>query len=189
MINKSAVFLDRDGTINEEVGYLDRPEKLKIIPGAFEAIRRLNQIGLKVIVVTNQSGIARGFFDEAFVLSLHEQMRTIFLENGAVIDGFYYCPHHPTAGIAPYQKVCACRKPEPGLLMIAAKERDVDLETSYMIGDLFTDVEAGQRAGAKGILVRTGYGQQAVSDTITPDYVADDILEAVDWILADKQAV
>ncbi|HAJ27275.1 MAG TPA: D,D-heptose 1,7-bisphosphate phosphatase [Syntrophus sp. (in: bacteria)] len=188
MTKFAAVFLDRDGTINEEVGYLDSLEKLRVLPEAFEAVRLINQAGMKTAVITNQSGIGRGFFDEAFVVRVHEEMHRLFLKEGALIDGFYYCPHHPTEGIGLYRQTCSCRKPEPGLLLKAAEDLVIDLGKSYMIGDTPKDVKAGQMAGAKGILVRTGYGKVADMGSTHPDYIAQDILEAVKWLLSDREA-
>jgi len=187
MKKHTAVFMDRDGTINEEVGYLDNLDKLQILPEAFEAVRLVNQNGMKTVVITNQSGIGRGFFDEAFVGRVHEEMRSLFLKEGAVIDSFYYCPHHPTEGMGQYRQVCSCRKPEPGLLLKAAEDLDIDIGKSYMIGDMPKDVEVGQRAGAKGILVQTGYGKVADMGSIHPDYIAQDILDAVTWIMQDRK--
>jgi D-glycero-D-manno-heptose 1,7-bisphosphate phosphatase len=183
----AAVFLDRDGTINEEVGYLDGLEKLRVFPEAFAAVRLINHAGMKTVVITNQSGIGRGFFDEAFVDRVHAEISRRFLAEGGLIDGFYYCPHHPTEGSGPYRQTCSCRKPEPGLLLKAAKDLDIELGKSYMIGDVAKDVEAGQRAGAKGILVRTGYGEVAAMGSTRPDYIAPDILAAVRWIMADRR--
>jgi D-glycero-D-manno-heptose 1,7-bisphosphate phosphatase len=182
-----AVFLDRDGTINEEVGYLDSLEKLHVLPEAFEAVRLINQAGMKTVVITNQSGIGRGYFDEAFVGMVHEEMRLLFLKEGAAIDSFYYCPHHPTEAIGPYRQTCSCRKPESGLLLKAAEDLVIDLGKSYMIGDTPKDVEAGQRAGTKGILVQTGYGKVADMGSTHPDYIAQDILEAVKWLLSNRE--
>jgi len=186
-----AVFLDRDGTINEEVGYLDREDKLKILPAAFEAVRLVNQNGFKAVVVSNQSGIARGLFTEDFVRTINNRIAAAMVEKGAVIDRFYYCPHHPSEGLDPYRKICNCRKPEPGLLLQAAADLNLDLSGSYMIGDHLRDIETARRAGAKGILVMTGHGpDQLQSAEITsanrPDDIAPDILEAVRWILRDK---
>lgn len=179
-----AVFLDRDGTINEEVGYLDRLDKLRLLPGAAAAVRMINERGWKAVVITNQSGIARGFFDEDFVGQVHAEMARLLRKEGAALDGFYFCPHHPTEGIGKYRQVCLCRKPAPGLLRQAAVELDIDLTRSFMIGDMPKDVEAGKRAGAKGILVRTGYGVTVEPGSLAPDYIATDLLDAVRWILA-----
>jgi len=181
---KAAVFLDRDGTINEEVGYLDSLDKLQIIPCAFEAVRLINGAGLLSIVVTNQAGIARGLFDEPFVNSIHGRLTATFQTHSARLDAFYYCPHHPTAGIGPYAMACDCRKPEPGMLLRAAEEWNIDLEHSFMIGDTAKDVEVGQRVGAKGILVETGYGGEVDLQVVKPDYVASNVLDAVRWILS-----
>ncbi|MDQ5984381.1 MAG: Histidine biosynthesis bifunctional protein HisB [Syntrophus sp. SKADARSKE-3] len=185
MIKQRAVFLDRDGTINEEVGYLSNLDQLSIIPEAFEAVRLMNRRGFQVIVITNQSGIGRGYFDEAVVEGIHNHMRAVFLAEGAVIDYFYYCPHHPTKGRGVYLLACSCRKPEPGMLIRAAAERNIDLPSSYMIGDTLKDVLAGKRAGCKGILVETGYGRDADTTETIPDYTAKDILDATLWILKD----
>ncbi|MDD5170899.1 MAG: D-glycero-beta-D-manno-heptose 1,7-bisphosphate 7-phosphatase [Syntrophales bacterium] len=184
-MKKRAVFLDRDGTINEEVGYLDSLDKLAIIPESFEAMRLINRNGLLAIVVTNQSGIARGCFDESFVGEVHRHMKRLFQEQGAVIDGFYFCPHHPSGGQESYRQTCTCRKPEPGMLIRAKEDFNIDLEHSYMVGDTLKDVEAGNRVGCKGILVKTGYGGDMNTEIIKPDYVAKDILDAVLWILKD----
>ena len=186
-----AVFLDRDGTLNEEVGYLDSAGKLQMIPEAFEAVRRINESGMKAVVVTNQAGVAKGLFSEKFVRDVNDRIQGLFIEYGALIDRFYYCPHHPSEGADPYRKICDCRKPEPGLLQQAAQDLDIDLARSYMIGDHLRDVETARRVGAKGILVTTGHGaDQLKTSGITaanqPDYVAKNILEAVDWILKDR---
>lgn len=156
---QAAVFLDRDGTINEEVGYLDRLEKLRLIPGAAGAIRRLNAGGFKTVVVTNQSGIARGLFDEAFLTALHARLDELLRAEGAFLDRFYICPHHATEGQGAYLRACDCRKPAPGLLLRAVKELRLDPRRSFMVGDTLRDIEAGSRAGMRGILVRTGYGE------------------------------
>jgi len=194
MEKKLAIFLDRDGTINEEVGYLDSMEKLQIIPAAFEAIRLINQSGMKAVVVSNQAGVAKGYFSEKFVREINGQIQSALLERGALIDRFYFCPHHPSEGNDPYRKICDCRKPEPGLLHQAAADLDIDLTRSYLIGDRLRDVETAHRAGAKGVLVMTGYGQDLMREAgpdqanklNQPDYVAKDILEAVRWILKDR---
>jgi len=186
MKKHAAVFLDRDGTINAEVGYLDSLEKLKIIPEAFEAIRLINQNGMKAVVITNQSGVARGLFSEEFVQTVHAIIQEQLKARKAFIDAFYHCPHHPTEGQGVYLQTCNCRKPAPGLLFKAADEMEIDLGRSYMIGDMPKDVEAAKKAGAKGILVRTGYGQEHRAFDVEPDYIAGNILDAVRWILKDK---
>ncbi|MBW6485770.1 MAG: HAD family hydrolase [Syntrophobacterales bacterium] len=193
---QAAVFLDRDGTINEEVGYLDRPEKLCLIPGAAWAIRLINESGLKAIVVTNQSGVARGLFDEATVLEIHQKLQKNLKEQGAWIDRFYYCPHHPTDGLGDYLQDCPCRKPAPGMLLRAAEELALSLNDSYIIGDTLRDIEAGGRAGVPGVLVQTGYGAESAAalagfdrekaGVCHPVYVAKTLEEAVRWIIADR---
>ena len=188
-----AVFLDRDGTINEEVGYLDNLDKLRIIPAAYEAIRLVNESCMKAIVVTNQAGIARGFFTEQFVRQTHEIIQGALLQKNASIDKFYYCPHHPTEGTGIYLQNCNCRKPLPGMLLHAANDLDIELESSYMIGDTYRDIEAATKVGVKGILVKTGYGREELQDVGNdvarsenkPDFVAEDILDAVKWIMKD----
>jgi D-glycero-D-manno-heptose 1,7-bisphosphate phosphatase len=183
-----AVFLDRDGTINEEVGYLSDLAELRLIPGAASAIRRLNDAGLKVIVVTNQSGIARGYFPEAFVHETHDLMASMLGKEGARIDGIYYCPHHPKAGNSPFTTECECRKPGTGMIDQAAKDLGIDVRASFVVGDKWSDVELGQRAGARSILVRTGYdendpGNVRPAHLRAPDFTARSIAEAVDWVL------
>lgn len=195
MKKNKAVFLDRDGTINEEVGYLDSLDKLKIIPCAYEAIRLINESGMKVVVISNQAGVARGLFTEAFVQKTNNYLQEIMSRQKAYINHFYYCPHHPTEGTEPYRRICACRKPAPGMLLQAAQDLNIDLTKSYLIGDRFNDMEAAKKAGAKGILVKTGYGEQLLQnggpDRATPgnkpDFIAADILEAVKWILKDRE--
>jgi len=194
MKEKTAIFLDRDGTINEEVGYLDSADKLRIIPSAFEAVRLINASGMKAVVISNQAGVAKGLFTEEFVRKINGQIQSALLAQGALIDRFYFCPHHPTEGIDPYRLICDCRKPEPGLLHQAAVDLNIDLARSYVIGDRLRDVETAHRASAKGVLVMTGYGQDLMQDAgpdranelNQPDYVAQDILEAVHWILKDR---
>jgi D-glycero-D-manno-heptose 1,7-bisphosphate phosphatase len=181
-----AVFLDRDGTINEEVGYLSRLEQLQLFPSSSAAIRILNQRGIPVIVVTNQSGVARGYFKEDFVHEVHSFLQEQLGMEDAHIDAFYYCPHHPTEGLSPYLQVCSCRKPEVGMLQQAARDLHLDLSRSYMVGDMMKDVLAGKKAGTKGILVMTGYGPGEKPDKgLLPDYTAPDLLAAVDWIMKD----
>ena len=187
----NAVFLDRDGTINQEVGYLDKADKLVLIPGVFEAVRLINESGMKAVVISNQAGVAKGLFTETFVRQINGQIQSLLVEKGALIDRFYYCPHHPSEGVDPYRKICHCRKPEPGLLEQAAGDLDIDLSESYMIGDHLRDVETAHRVGAKGVLVLTGHGSdQLKTAEITavnqPDYVAQDILDAVTWVLKDR---
>jgi D-glycero-D-manno-heptose 1,7-bisphosphate phosphatase len=195
----AAVFLDRDGTINEEAGYIGQTDVIRLIPGAAEAIRRINESGLKAVVVTNQSGVARGLFNEACVERVHTRLRGMLQAEGALIDAFYFCPHHPTEGKDQYRQDCDCRKPAPGLLLRAAAELHIDPARSYMVGDTLQDIEAGARAGVSGILVRTGHGEKSAATlaaagsvsqdgvTIRPMYIAADLQEAVAWIMEDRE--
>ncbi len=183
-----AVFLDRDGTINEEVGYITDLHKLRLIPGAGAAIRKLNEAGFKVAVVTNQAGVARGHFTEPFILKTHKLFLEMLRAEGAHIDGIYYCPHHPTIGNSSYTIDCDCRKPKTGMIDRAAQDLDVNVNASYMVGDKWSDIEMGQRAGAYTVLVRTGHGSseqdnERPSSVTDPDFVAHDLAEAVVWIL------
>ena len=178
--------MDRDGTINEEVSFLSRMEQLKLYPQTCEAIRLINAAKMKAVVVTNQSGIARGYFTEEFVRSVHERINELLRAEGAHIDAFYVCPHHPIHGQGIYKQDCECRKPKPGMLLQAAREMNIDLARSYMVGDMLRDVETGKNAGAKGILVKTGYGMNIVR-TDMPAYIAGDIIEAVQWIMKDRE--
>lgn len=175
-----AVFIDRDGTICEEVDFLDDISKLKLIKGSTEAIRMINHSGMKAVVITNQSGVGRGLFTEDFVKEIHETLKGIIRKEGAFLDGIYYCPHLPDSG-------CQCRKPETGMLNIAAKDMAIDLKRSYVIGDKAIDIELAHKVGAKSVMVKTGYGESELCRlSISPDYVAGNILEAVKWILKDK---
>ena len=183
---QGAVFLDRDGTLNEEVNYLSRMDQLRLFPQTVEAVRLINAAGMKAVVVTNQSGIARGYFTEDFVCRVHDRINELLAVGGARIDGFYVCPHHPVYGNGIYKQECSCRKPKPGMLLRAAAELNIDLSRSYMIGDMLKDIETGKKLGVKGILVRTGYGMNIVR-TDMPAYIAEDILEAVQWILKDRK--
>ena len=191
MKKNTAVFLDRDGTIVEEVGYLDSLEKLTLFPNTPKAIRLINESGMRAVVITNQSGVARGYFKEDFVRTVHRHIEKMLRGKGAVIDGFYYCPHHPTEGRGKYLTSCICRKPEAGMLIRAAEEMNVDLSRSYVVGDTCKDVELAAKVGAKGVLVRTGYGsdrqKEAICHESKPVYIAEDILDAVKWIIEDRK--
>src|SRR5512143_1289348 len=186
-VNK-AVFLDRDGTVNEEVGYLRDIDKLVLIPGVAGAIHRLSDAGFKIVLVTNQSGVARGYFPEALVHEAHARLDEILKQEGARIDAVYYCPHHPTAGNSQYTVDCDCRKHRTGLLDRAARDLDIDISCSYMVGDKWSDVELGQRAGAISVLVQSGFshddpGNKIPAHVKDPDVVAATLSDAADWIL------
>jgi D-glycero-D-manno-heptose 1,7-bisphosphate phosphatase len=183
---RRAVFLDRDGTLVEEAGYLDRLERLVFFPYSVDAVRLLNRSDLAVVIVTNQAGIARGIFKETFVAEAHRHIRERLAAGGARIDAFYYCPHHPEAAIEAYRQSCDCRKPQPGLLKRAAADLGLDLSQSFVVGDRWHDLEAGHRVGARGVLVRTGYGkteEAAPQPRVVPSAVVNNVMEAVSWIL------
>ncbi|MEB3284168.1 MAG: HAD family hydrolase [Candidatus Sericytochromatia bacterium] len=186
---KLAIFFDRDGTINEEVGYIRNLDDMKLIAGAGAALKSVNEAGFLAILATNQSGPARGYYDETWIEKLHERLELLLADEGARLDDIYYCPHLPDGTVPAYSGVCRCRKPEVGMLEDAANKWNLDLNRSYMIGDKATDVEAGQKAGCKTILLRSGYGAQVLAGTYqwpcTPSFIANDIFEAVAWALAD----
>lgn len=187
-----AVFIDRDGTLNEEVGYVNHPRRLRLLPRSAEAIRRLNRSGLKAVMVTNQSGVARGYFSEEVLHAVNEALVSQLKAEGAHLDGLYVCVHHPTEGEPPYRARCDCRKPEPGLLHRAAADLGLDLSRSWVVGDKISDVVTGRRVGASPILVLTGYGlgeweYRRSRWPTEPDHVAGDLLEAVEWILARRE--
>ena len=178
---KSAVFFDRDGTVSEEVGYLNHISRFCMFPFVPAAIRRLNESGLLVFVITNQSGVARGYYPESLVQTVHDLMTQKLTEAGAHLDGIYYCPHASA-------DVCACRKPGSGMLHQASAEHGVDLTRSFVVGDRHSDVELAHRVGARSIMVRTGYGEgeilwHADKWTLKPDYIAADLAAAAHWIL------
>lgn len=182
---RRSVFLDRDGTIVEEVGYLNHASRFRMFPFAAEAIRRLNEARIPVIVVTNQSGVGRGYFPESLVHTVHESMTQQLAAAGAHLEAIYYCPHGSSDG-------CDCRKPKPGLLHRAAREHRLDLGRSFVVGDRYGDIELAHSAGCRGILVRTGYGEGEVAWhsggwSSPPEYVATDLGLAVDWILRQTE--
>jgi len=181
-----AVFLDRDGTLIEEVGYLDRPERVEFFPWTIDAIRVLNRAGLAVVLVSNQSGIARGFFTEAVVDDVHRRISEMLAAGGARIDAYYYCPHHPDGRIPDLAKVCDCRKPARGLVDRAVTEFGVAPHRSFVVGDRWVDVGLARTVGAKGVLVRTGYGEseeRKPPDGVRADVVVDNLIAASSWIL------
>ncbi|MBI4560632.1 MAG: HAD family hydrolase [Candidatus Rokubacteria bacterium] len=189
MPDAPAVFIDRDGTLSEEVGYVNHPKRLRLLAGSAEAVRLLNRAGLRAVVITNQSGVARGYFSEEVLHAVNAELVAQLKAQGAFLDGLYVCPHHPREGKPPYRARCDCRKPKPGLLLRAAGELGLDLAASYMVGDKISDVAVGRRAGAASILVLTGYGlgeweYRRPHGRWEPDHVAEDLLGAVRWILA-----
>src|SRR6476659_2750910 len=183
---RRAVFIDRDGTLIEESGYLDRLERLVFFPFSVDAVRVLNRAGFAIVVVTNQAGIARGIVTEAFVEEAHRHIAARLEAGGAAIDGFYFCPHYPTGTVEKYRTTCDCRKPRPGLLRDAARDLNLDLARSFVVGDRWHDLAAGQAVGARGVLVRTGLGHRdeaAPEPGSAPAAIVDNLMDAAAWIL------
>ncbi len=189
MKKKAAVFLDRDGTINEQMGYINHISRFVLLPDVGRAIRRLNEQGIPVVVVTNQSGLARGYFPDSLLDEVNSKMNAELARDGAHIDGLYICPHHPEAKQEKYRQTCSCRKPKIGLLEQAATELNLDLSRSFMVGDRWSDLKCGASAGATPILVLTGYGRGdqlyiGPQQEIQPAFTAENLNEAVDWIFS-----
>jgi D-glycero-D-manno-heptose 1,7-bisphosphate phosphatase len=183
---KPAVFVDRDGTLIIDRGYLDRIDHMELLPGAVEALRLVREAGFAVVVVTNQAGVARGRFDEAFVPEAHRHLQALLSAGGASVDAYYYCPHHPEGIVEEYRRVCECRKPAPGMVQRAAREMSLDVNRSFVIGDTWLDVGLAARSGARGILVRTGYGasvEQAPPEGLSADAVVDTVLDAARYVV------
>ena len=182
---RPAVFLDRDGTMIEERGYLNRLDLVTPFPYTGDAMARLRRAGFAIVVVTNQAGIARGFFDEAFVRSVHAHLNTL-LPADAVPDAYYFCPHHPEGVVEAYRVQCPCRKPAPGLVTQAVADLELDLSRSFVVGDKWLDVGLANQAGARGILVRTGYGADtadAPPPGVRAERVVPTLREAADYII------
>jgi D-glycero-D-manno-heptose 1,7-bisphosphate phosphatase len=180
------VFLDRDGTIIEESGYLDRLDRMYVFPYTVDAVRALNRAGLAVVVVTNQAGIARGIVREPFVAEAHRAISEKLAAGGARVDAYYYCPHYRTGVVAEYVKACDCRKPGPGMLHRAAADLGLDLTRSFVVGDRWHDIGAGRAVGARGVLVRTGLGREEEANPeagVQADQVVDTLADAAAWIL------
>ncbi|MBU4236800.1 MAG: D-glycero-beta-D-manno-heptose 1,7-bisphosphate 7-phosphatase [Proteobacteria bacterium] len=186
--SRPAVFLDRDGTINEQMGYINHISRFQILPGVAEAIRKLNEARIPVVVVTNQSGLARGYFPPDLLVLVHDKMVSLLAEHGAHVDGIYICPHHPEAKREEYRLACNCRKPKPGLVLQAAEELGLDLTQSFVVGDRWSDLKTAVNCGATPVLVLTGYGRgdaQYIGPTqeVQPAFVGDDLAGVVQWIL------
>ena len=178
-----AVFLDRDGTIIEDVGYLERVGRIAMYPWSIDAIRVLNRAGLRVVVTTNQSGVARGYFTEALVDEVHRHIDSLVVQGGARIDAYYYCPHHPDAAVETYRQRCECRKPGRGLVDRAVREFGVDPAQSFVVGDRRLDIQLARAVGARAVLVRTGYGVTEEAQGLVADAVTDNLMDAAGWIL------
>ncbi|HYS04767.1 MAG TPA: HAD family hydrolase [Candidatus Dormibacteraeota bacterium] len=191
-MSRAAIFLDRDGTICEEVGYVNHLSRSRLLPGSLEAIRLINQAGLLAVVTTNQSGVARGYFSEDLVEAVHAQLLSAVSSGGARLDAIYYCPHHPSEGSPPWRTACDCRKPKPGMILRAAREHGIDIAGSYVVGDSVVDIEAGAAAGLPGVLVLTGYGRGLLEHQkhrfkTEPAHAAEDLLGAVRFILSRRR--
>jgi D-glycero-D-manno-heptose 1,7-bisphosphate phosphatase len=181
---RRAVFIDRDGTISEEVGYVNHVSRYRVFPFAAEAVRALNAAGWLAILVTNQAGVARGYFKEELIGEVHKVLTDELERGGARLDAIYYCPHHPTVGEPPYRFDCDCRKPRPGLIQRAAADFRLDLARCWMVGDRYGDTELARNAGVRSAFVLTGYGRgelehQQPAWRHRPDLVAENLLEAV----------
>lgn len=190
---KPAVFMDRDGTMTIEGGYINHPSRLKLIAGTADAVRLCNENDLLAVVTTNQAGVARGYFTEDMINVVHGRLRTMLEKKGAHLDAVYYCPHHPREGKTPYRADCNCRKPRPGMIEQACRELPVDLTRSYMVGDKISDSEFGHRLGLRTVMVLTGYGRgeyefQRQDWTDTPDFIAKNLKHAVLWIIEDLKS-
>lgn len=190
-MKKRAVFIDRDGTISEEVGYINHPSRFRLFPYSAQAIRLLNDNDWLAILTTNQAGVARGYFNEAMIHAVHERLVTELA--GARLDAIYYCAHHPSVGEPPYRLDCDCRKPRPGLIKRAQKEFEIDLEESWMIGDRYSDIELAHNAGVRSAFVMSGYGRgeweyQRETWKQQPDLVGENLLTVVQSLVAERNA-
>lgn len=186
-----AVFLDRDGTINEQMGYINHVSRFQLLPGVASAIARLNRAGLPVVVVSNQSGLARGYFPESVLSAVHDKMHALLAQEGAKVDAVYVCPHHPEAKVEQFRQDCCCRKPKTGLLEQAAKELCLNLRSSFMVGDRWSDLRCGAAVGCRTVLVLTGYGRGEAAflgpdQDLQPHCMAENLSNAVKWILQQK---
>ena len=183
---RRAVFLDRDGTLIKESGYLDRLDLLELFAWTPDAIRLLNRAGFAAVIITNQSAIGRGIIDETFLAEVHAALDARLEAGNARIDRYYFCPHHPEATLEAFRHACRCRKPGPGMIEQACRELDIDPQQSVMVGDRWLDVAAGQAAGTKTVLVRTGHGAHEAAhapESARADAILNNLMEAVGWIL------
>jgi D-glycero-D-manno-heptose 1,7-bisphosphate phosphatase len=188
LLKRPAVFIDRDGTVNEQMGYINHISRFVLLPGSAEAIRLLNRHQYLAIIVSNQSGVARGYFPIELVHEVHGYMERSLRREGAVLDGIFFCPHYPGGKVPEYSKACDCRKPRTGLIEEASRQFAIDMPGSYVIGDRCTDMELAGNSGLKGILVKTGYGLGDLKYVLPnhphqPFHVAEDLLDAVRWIV------
>lgn len=190
MSGHPAVLLDRDGTLIEDHGYIGRVDRMQVYPFAIEALRVLQRAGFRLVIVTNQAGVARGVFPESFLAEAHGWLADRFAAAGVRFDGIYYCPHHPDGTLPQYRQRCECRKPRPGMALQAARDLGLDLSRSYVVGDKWLDVGLANQSGARGILVRTGYGLMEEAhpvEGVTPAAVVDHLHAAATWILGQQR--
>lgn len=180
-MKRRAVFLDRDGVINEEHGYITKWEEFKILPQVVESIQSLKDHGFVIVVITNQSGIAKGLYTEEDVRMIHQQFNHFLAQHATSVDGFYYCPHHPQGNIQEYSINCHCRKPENGMILQAAEDFNLNLEASYLIGDAERDILAGKKSGLTTIRVMTGHTVK--TGDVLPNFLVEDMAEATQMIL------
>jgi D-glycero-D-manno-heptose 1,7-bisphosphate phosphatase len=190
---KPAVFIDRDGTINEQRGYINHISRFILLPGVGQAIYLLNKNDYHVVVTSNQSGVAQGYFPVELVHETHELMERELAKDNAYLDGVYFCPHHPNGIVSGYNKQCTCRKPGTGLIEKAKFDLEIDMERSFVIGDRWVDIEFAYKAGLPGILVLSGYGRGDLEYVIPrkktkPVFVAEGLLRAVTWLLAQDRS-
>jgi D-glycero-D-manno-heptose 1,7-bisphosphate phosphatase len=183
-MKRRAAFIDRDGTLSEEVGYINHPSRFRLFPYAADAVKLLNDHEWLAVIITNQAGVARGYFDEAMIQTIHDNLKLELQSAGAQIDAIYYCAHHPSVGEPPYRQDCDCRKPKPGLIKLAATDLDIDVEQSWMIGDRYSDIQLARNAGVRAALVLSGYGRgewenQRSTWQHQPDLIAENLWEAI----------
>ncbi len=180
------IFLDRDGTINREDGYITRVDQIHLYEGAVPALRMLKEMGYRIVIVSNQAGVAKALLTEQALQEINNALLSMLKAEGILIDRLYYCPHHPEAVVPEYKKACECRKPKTGMVMRAVKELGVQVQGAYMIGDKLTDIELARNFGGRGILLLTGYGKEEIKkldpQKHNPVYIGKDILDAVSWI-------
>lgn len=193
-MKKAAVFIDRDGTVNEQMGYINHPGRFRILPGVAEGVALLNQKDFLAIIISNQSGVARGYFPIQLVHEVHGLMKETLKEKGARIDGVFFCPHHPRGSVPEFAIECHCRKPKTGLIEQACQAFDIDLSHSYVVGDRCLDIETAERSNLNGILVETGYGLGEIRyvlprTRVKPVHIAGDLLGAVQWILGREEVI
>ena len=187
-MSRPAIFMDRDGTLSHEIGYVNHASRFQLFPWAVDAVRLVNRAGWAAVLVTNQAGVARGYFPESVIHEVHGRVQAALAAGDARLDGLYVCMHHPSAGEPPYRQDCECRKPRPGMLLRAQRELDLDLARSWVVGDRHGDLQVAWNAGARGALVKSGYGlgewvHHAPRWPRQPDLVAEHVLEAVERIL------